>query len=138
MDSRVIKYGAKTTLTRGVFGFNGTNVAYRPIHYSRDIVLKNQIEILDITLCGPFAEGGDSGSLVFTVSGNKLVAFGLLLGGECGFTVVTPIHEVLEAINCREMRKFSDNVSRSDSGIDVEHTEAMDVDTSDVSHGVNI
>lgn len=101
-DNRIVKYGSKSLLRRGVFGFEGLNFAYKAVKYFEDsnFVIKNQIQIYDIANCGPFSEEGDSGSLVFAVSGNELLAVGLLIGGGGGFTLMTPIHEILQYLGC--------------------------------------
>lgn len=113
-DKRIVKYGATTFLRRGVFGFDGMEFAYSPVHYfgKPDLVLKNQIQIYDINKCGRFSDEGDSGALVFMVSGNELEAVGILLGGGDGFSVMTPIRDVLLGLGCREplaMKTFPDN-----------------------------
>ncbi|XP_053382073.1 uncharacterized protein LOC128549458 [Mercenaria mercenaria] len=103
-DSRLIKYGASSRLRIGEFRFLGADIAKGPLMYSGNIelILDNLMQIYDIEGCGPFAEKGDSGSLVFSVSNSdsELTAVGMLLGGDDGFSVATPICDALYGIGC--------------------------------------
>ncbi|XP_053383464.1 uncharacterized protein LOC123540052 [Mercenaria mercenaria] len=92
-DKHIVKYGATTLLKQGRFGFYGAKTMVFG-HF----LLSNQFQIYNMEK--PFALPGDSGSLVFSVSDNGLVAIGLLAGGSKGYAIVTPICDILHAIGC--------------------------------------
>ena len=91
----IVKYGAATEHTIGQL--NLSNVSAKGYRFTSRGYSK-QIEILSTAT--PFAGKGDSGALVFTVTGDKdnytIKALGLLVGGtDHGSTMVTPIWAVL-------------------------------------------
>ena len=101
---RIVKYGAETEHTIGYL--NPINVAVRGFRFkgklpftTRPKQLIKQIDIRSLD-SQPFAEPGDSGSLVFAVTGEpnnyEVRALGLLVGGtKHGSATITPIWAVL-------------------------------------------
>lgn len=105
----VLKYGACSEVTRGVFRTNGG--AIRQNHMvgklgNFDFLLRNQIEILNVG-SRPFAEHGDSGALVFVQDNGELLAIGVLEGdmGDSRY-MITPICDVLRALGMPEGSKM--------------------------------
>ena len=98
----VAKVGRTTALTRGrVVAFEVDNVV---VEYDQGTaVFDGQLEI-ESTGEGPFSDGGDSGSLIYTDGG---LAVGLLFAGSSqggstnlGLTYAAPIDNVLSALKC--------------------------------------
>ncbi len=91
----VKKSGRTTELTRGlVTDVNATvRVGYGT---SGQAIFQNQIIVQGIPGI-PFSQGGDSGSLILTNTGNNPVA--LLFAGSNSYTIANPINAVLAALN---------------------------------------
>jgi len=98
----VAKVGRTTALTRGrIVAFEVDNVV---VEYDQGpAVFDGQLEI-ESTGEGPFSDGGDSGSLIYTAGG---LAVGLLFAGSAqggsnnlGLTYAAPITTVLSALKC--------------------------------------
>ena len=98
----VAKVGRTTTLTQGrIVAFEVDNVV---VEYDQGpAVFDNQLEI-ESSGDGPFSDGGDSGSLIYTDGG---LAVGLLFAGSSqggsnnlGLTYAAPIDTVLSALKC--------------------------------------
>ena len=85
------KAGRTTQRTRG--RITGINANYGT---SGVALFQNQIVIVSLT-SAPFSQGGDSGSLIVTDSGNRPV--GLLFAGSASHTIANPIRSVLTALN---------------------------------------
>lgn len=100
--SLVEKLGRTTGRTQGrvtAFELDGVEVAYDAFPGLR---FDNQIEV-EGTGAGPFSQGGDSGSLIFSAGDHRPVGL-LFAGGEEGGADVTyanPIGAVLEALGAR-------------------------------------
>jgi len=98
----VAKVGRTTALTKGrIVAFEVDNVV---VEYDQGpAVFDGQLEI-ESTGEGPFSDGGDSGSLIYTAGG---LAVGLLFAGSAqggsnnlGLTYAAPITTVLSALKC--------------------------------------
>jgi hypothetical protein len=98
----VAKVGRTTALTRGrIVAFEVDNVV---VEYDQGpAVFDGQLEI-ESSGDGPFSDGGDSGSLIYTDAG---LAVGLLFAGSTqggsnnlGLTYAAPIDDVLQALKC--------------------------------------
>lgn len=100
--SEVMKLGRTTGVTSGrvtAFELDGVEVAYDAFPSLR---FDDQIEI-EGNGAGPFSQGGDSGSLIFSAGGRQAVGL-LFAGGEAGGVDVTyanPIGLVLEAMGAQ-------------------------------------
>ena len=99
----VVKCGATTGLTIGLLRSYGSAVHIRRPSFHPDdrVRLHQQLEVFSIT--EPFAEEGDSGSLVFSVctvgDTTEGKALGLLVGGtDNGISIVTPIWAILNKL----------------------------------------
>lgn len=91
----VKKAGRTTQRTRG--RISGINATVRVNYGTSGVALfQNQIVIVSLT-SAPFSQGGDSGSLIATDSGNRPV--GLLFAGSASHTIANPIRSVLTALN---------------------------------------
>ncbi len=91
----VKKAGRTTQRTRG--RVTGINASLRVNYGTAGIALfTNQIVIQSLT-SAPFSQGGDSGSLIVTDSGNK--PLGLLFAGSATHTIANPIARVLASLN---------------------------------------
>ena len=90
----VKKFGAETGLTKGEvkalhcsLTINQDNQAY---YFEEAILVKSDMH-------KPFARAGDSGAIVFRSDGRVL---GMVFATSSEFTVICPIKEVLESLNC--------------------------------------
>ncbi len=91
----VKKAGRTTQRTRG--RITGINATVKVNYGTSGVALfQNQIVIVSLT-SAPFSQGGDSGSLIVTDSGNRPV--GLLFAGSASHTIANPIRSVLTALN---------------------------------------
>lgn len=101
----IVKYGAETSLRRGYLKSRRMSFMPNKVTYNNgpDIIYSNQIQIYHRRKYKPFADHGDSGALVFMVTDDGLVSIGLLMAVANGFSVVNPIHDVLEAFGCTSM-----------------------------------
>jgi hypothetical protein len=102
----LLRCGAESGLTRAVFAFNGSHVSERTFH-GTILQLEKQIEIVPV---GTTSAAGDSGSLVFRVdtfqNRKELVCIGLAVGGTSHSSLVTPIKDVLEALDLDQSLKI--------------------------------
>lgn len=99
----VVKFGAETTLRLGKL--RNLRIPFESKHvfgHMLDIVFHKQLQIYPSSADKPFAQSGDSGALVFIVTDNGLELIGLLHAGTPEFAVVTPINDVLLALDCNE------------------------------------
>ncbi len=95
MSMLVKKAGRTTQRTRG--RINGLNATVRVNYGTSGVALfRNQIVIVSLT-SAPFSQGGDSGSLIVSDTGNRPV--GLLFAGSATHTIANPIKTVLSALN---------------------------------------
>ena len=116
---RVVKYGATTEHTIGVL--NPTCISARGYKCKQELdintprkPLHGQIEVWSVNN-QPFARPGDSGSLVFAVTGEqnqqRVRALGMLVGGTKHRTVmVTPIWAVLGLLRKQKLIKSSSSL----------------------------
>ena len=95
LNMTVKKCGRTTQFTQGrITGTHATvTVGYGT---SGSAVFQNQIIMVSLSST-PFSAGGDSGSLIVTLRGNRPV--GLLFAGSATTTIANPIGEVLRALN---------------------------------------
>lgn len=94
MDLLVKKAGRTTQRTRG--RVTGINASLRVGYGTAGAALfRNQIVIQSLTT-SPFSQGGDSGSLIVSDTGNNPV--GLLFAGSATHTIANPIAAVLAAL----------------------------------------
>ncbi|XP_053402989.1 uncharacterized protein LOC128558155 [Mercenaria mercenaria] len=104
----VVKYGSTSILTCGKIPWNAGQ--YRSI--GNEKVWKNQIQINATKNVADevFSKSGDSGALVFHADDeDNLTAVGLLVGGngDLGFSLATPICDILADINIQNLKRFN-------------------------------
>ncbi|XP_053373205.1 uncharacterized protein LOC123532812 [Mercenaria mercenaria] len=92
----VVKHGSTSGITKGSFRLRGgairTNTAQ-----NWGFMLFNQYEIESFSDT-QFAQAGDSGAMVFTIEGNELLGIGIVEAGMGNICLVTPIYDVLNAL----------------------------------------
>jgi hypothetical protein len=94
--TEVLKFGMSSGITIGAIALSGT-----VLRRVDRLYLKNQIMIIQIG-DKPFAEHGDSGSLVLIKGTRDYAALGMVVGGMRGFTFVTPMCDILRAVGCKD------------------------------------
>jgi hypothetical protein len=115
-------------ITRGSFALQGAVVRKGQMQgqcRGFGFSLMNQIVVLQIGE-SPFAEPGDSGALVLIEGGQDSIAIGIVEGGMKGRVFVTPICDILRAVDCRKrefkMHSFAPTCTQlsNDSGVAME------------------
>lgn len=142
----VVKYGIQTGHTIGILRSCGPAVHKRSPSFNPDdrIQLHQQIEVFARKgdQDKPFADEGDSGSLVFLVSriGNKtsIRALGLLVGGtNYGSGIVTPIWAVLKKLGLpQQLMPFHERAAESQS-LNNDNERLQKIESDVASHKVN-
>ncbi|XP_060572772.1 uncharacterized protein LOC132730784 [Ruditapes philippinarum] len=130
-QDRVVKFGSITELREGRIKFGVMGVkeleCYPLVIGCASIQLLKQIEVENVSPNFPFADPGDSGSLVFVVDSNSQhTCIGIVEGGTTyGTVVVTPIVPILDELNVPCLKRFAnDNINNLGAHI---NTVASDV-----------
>ncbi|WAR08885.1 hypothetical protein MAR_018843 [Mya arenaria] len=119
---RVWKFGCTSQYTEGFIHGMTSSVRTQPFSYMtpiKQITLFNQLEVSSGVHGKTFAQQGDSGALVFkdTLGDEEPVCVGMVVGGSgldarnssCQ-TFVTPIREILEALNVKHLKVFHSGI----------------------------